>query len=66
MYLYLATDLAPAHGERLGPDEDERLLLERMPVARRRWRPSSAARSSTRSRSSGLFWVERLRRASRA
>ena len=31
MHLYLATDLAPAHGDRLGPDEDERLDLIRMP-----------------------------------
>jgi hypothetical protein len=27
MHLYLATDLAPAVDERLGPDEDERLEL---------------------------------------
>jgi len=33
MHLYLATDLAAADGDRLGPDEDEHLLLERMPVA---------------------------------
>jgi ADP-ribose pyrophosphatase len=32
MHLYLATDLAPADGDRLGPDDDEHLLLERMPV----------------------------------
>jgi ADP-ribose pyrophosphatase len=32
MHLYVATDLTPADGERLGPDEDEHLLLERMPV----------------------------------
>ncbi len=31
MHLYLATDLSPADGDRLGPDEDERLLLERRP-----------------------------------
>lgn len=30
MHLYLATDLRPADGERLTPDEDERLLVERM------------------------------------
>jgi hypothetical protein len=30
MHLYLATDLTPAHpDERLGPDEDEHLRLER-------------------------------------
>jgi ADP-ribose pyrophosphatase len=33
MHLYVATDLAAADGERLGPDDDEHLLLERMPVA---------------------------------
>jgi len=38
MHLYLATDLTPADGERLGPDEDERLELERVP-----WREAVAA-----------------------
>ena len=33
MHLYLATDLRPAHGDRLGPDEDERLELERLSLA---------------------------------
>ena len=34
MHLYLATDLEPAHpDERLGPDEDEHLALERVPFA---------------------------------
>ena len=33
MHLYLATDLAVADGDRLGPDEDEHLLLERMSAA---------------------------------
>lgn len=31
MHLYLATGLAPASGERLGPDEDEALELVRLP-----------------------------------
>ncbi|HEX9044610.1 MAG TPA: NUDIX hydrolase [Candidatus Limnocylindrales bacterium] len=31
MHLYLATDLVPADADRLGPDEDERLELERLP-----------------------------------
>ena len=31
MHLYLASDLEPAHGDRLGPDEDERLELVRLP-----------------------------------
>lgn len=33
MHLYLATELRPAHGDRLGPDEDERLELERLAPA---------------------------------
>lgn len=33
MHLYLATDLVAAHEGRLGPDEDERLVLERIPLA---------------------------------
>jgi ADP-ribose pyrophosphatase len=33
MHLYLATDLEPAEEGRLGPDEDEHLELERVPVA---------------------------------
>ena len=45
MHLYLATDLRPADGERLGPDEDEHLLLERMP-----WRGASRPPSAARSR----------------
>lgn len=32
MHLYLATDLSIADGDRLGPDDDEHLLLERVPV----------------------------------
>jgi ADP-ribose pyrophosphatase len=33
MHLYLATDLRPAGGGRLGPDEDERLELRAIPFA---------------------------------
>ena len=33
MHLYLATELTPAHADRLGPDEDERLELEALPLA---------------------------------
>jgi len=33
MHLYLAEDLSPPHEGRLGPDEDERLELERVPLA---------------------------------
>lgn len=32
MRLYLASDLRPADGERLKPDDDEHLLLEPVPV----------------------------------
>ena len=61
MHLYLATDLRPADGERLGPDEDEHLLLERMP-----WRDAVAAaeRGELRDAKSilALLWLARLRR----
>ena len=62
MHLYLATDLAPADDARLGPDEDERLELERVP-----WTEALAlvhrgeivdAKSIV-----GLLWLDRLRRA---
>jgi ADP-ribose pyrophosphatase len=62
MHLYLATDLAPAHDGRLGPDEDERLDLIRMP-----FREALAAieRGEICDAKSivGLFWVARLRSA---
>jgi ADP-ribose pyrophosphatase len=32
MHLFLATDLRPADADRIGPDEDERLELVRLPV----------------------------------
>jgi ADP-ribose pyrophosphatase len=62
MHLYLATDLAPASGDgRLGPEEDERLILEWRP-----WQEAIAAveRGEIRDAKSivGLFWLERLRR----
>jgi ADP-ribose pyrophosphatase len=64
MHLYIATDLTSAAEDgRLGPDEDERLILE--------WRPwpdavAAAERGEIRDAKSivGLFWLERLRRAS--
>ena len=60
MHLFLATDLRPAHEEgRLGPDEDERLILEWLP-----WREAVAAveRGDICDAKSivGLFWLERL------
>ena len=60
MTLYLATDLRPADGDRLGPDEDERLHLVRLP-----WRDAVAAaeRGEIEDAKSivGLFWLARLR-----
>jgi 8-oxo-dGTP pyrophosphatase MutT (NUDIX family) len=60
MHLYLATDLTPADPDgRLGPDEDERLILE--------WRPwqeavALAETGGIRDAKSivGLFWLARL------
>ena len=60
MHLYLATDLRPADGDRLGPDEDEHLLLERMP-----WRDAVAAAERGELRDAktilALLWLARLR-----
>jgi len=60
MHLYLATDLRPADGERLTPDEDEHLLLERLP-----WREAVAAAERGELRDGktilGLLWLARLR-----
>ena len=61
MHLYLATDLEAAHPDgRLGPDEDERLILEWLP-----WRDAVAAAESGVIRDAksivGLFWLARLR-----
>ena len=63
MHLYLAADLEPASDDgRLGPDEDERLILEWRP-----WRDAVEAvvRGEIRDAKSivGLLWLERLRRA---
>jgi ADP-ribose pyrophosphatase len=61
MHLYLATNLEAAHPDgRLGPDEDERLILEWLP-----WRDAIAAAESGVIRDAksivGLFWLARLR-----
>jgi ADP-ribose pyrophosphatase len=64
MHLYLATDLRPADddADKLGPDEDEHLELERMP-----WREAVAAATDGRIRDAksivGLFWLARIREA---
>jgi ADP-ribose diphosphatase len=60
MHLFLATDLMPAHEDRLGPDEDERLILSWLP-----WREAveAAERGEIRDAKSivGLFWLARLK-----
>jgi ADP-ribose diphosphatase len=60
MHLFVATDLEPAHPDtRLGPDEDERLILEWLP-----WRDAVAAAEDGRIHDAksivGLFWLARL------
>lgn len=60
MHLYLATDLTAASADgRLGPDEDERLVLEWRP-----WRDAVAAAESGEIRDAksivGLFWLARI------
>lgn len=60
MHLYLAEELVPADGDRLGPDEDERLLLERLP-----WRDAVAAAADGTIVDAksilALLWLARLR-----
>jgi ADP-ribose pyrophosphatase len=60
MHLYLATDLRPADADRLGPDEDEHLRLERLP-----WREAveAALQGEIRDAKSivGLLWLDRRR-----
>lgn len=61
MHLYLATDLSAAHPDgRLGPDEDERVILEWLP-----WQDAVAAveRGEIRDAKSivGLLWLARER-----
>ena len=61
MTMYLATDLAPAHpAERLGPDEDEHLRLERRSFAAAL---AAVERGEIVDAKSivGLLWVARLR-----
>ena len=60
MHLFLATDLSPAGPDgRLGPDEDERLILEWRP-----WREAVAAVETGEIRDAksvaGLFWLARV------
>jgi hypothetical protein len=65
MYLYLATDLRAADKDRLGPDEDEHLELERLP-----WRDAVTAATDGRIVDAksivGLLWLARLRESGAA
>jgi ADP-ribose pyrophosphatase len=62
MHLYLATDLRPAHpDERLGPDEDEHLRLERMPFADAVHAVERGEIADAKS-ILGLLWLDRRRR----
>jgi ADP-ribose pyrophosphatase len=62
MHLYLATELSPAHpDERLGPDEDEHLRLERLRFAEAVEAALAGGISDAKS-IVGLLWVDRLRR----
>ena len=58
MVLYLATELVPADGDRLGPDEDEDLELVRLP-----WREALAAAERGEIHDAktlvGLLWLAR-------
>ncbi len=64
MHLYLATDLSPAHpDDRLGPDEDEHLRLERRPFADAIAAVDAGEIADAKS-IVGLLWVERLRQGS--
>jgi ADP-ribose pyrophosphatase len=60
MHLYLATDLAPAHEGRLGPDEDERLELETVPLADAIAMAERGDIADAKSLA-GLLWVARLK-----
>ncbi|MEO5940566.1 MAG: NUDIX hydrolase [Candidatus Limnocylindrales bacterium] len=61
MHLYLATDLVPAHpDERLGPDEDEHLRLERRSLAEALAAVDRGEIADAKS-IVGLLWVARSR-----
>ncbi len=61
MHLYLATDLRAADADRIGPDEDERLELERVPVSEAL---DAVERGEIADAKSilALLWLDRLRR----
>ncbi len=62
MHLYLATGLSPANDDRLGPDEDERLHLVKMP-----WRQAVAMAMAGEIEDAkslvGLLWLARVMEA---
>jgi ADP-ribose pyrophosphatase len=62
MHLWLASDLTPAHADRLGPDEDERLELVRLP-----WRDAVAAALDGELADAksilAMLWLDRLKAA---
>ncbi len=61
MHLYLATGLTAAHpDERLGPDEDEHLRLERRSLAEALAAVDSGEIADAKS-IVGLLWIERMR-----
>jgi ADP-ribose pyrophosphatase len=61
MHLYLASDLRAADADRIGPDEDERLELERVPVGQAL---AAIERGEIADAKSilALLWLDRLRR----
>jgi len=61
MHLYLATDLRPADDARLGPDEDERLELERVPLGDAIAAVEQGEIADAKS-ILALLWLDRLRR----
>jgi ADP-ribose pyrophosphatase len=62
MHLWLATGLSPVHADRLGPDEDERLELVRLP-----WRDAVAAALDGEIADAksllAMLWLDRLKAA---
>jgi ADP-ribose pyrophosphatase len=58
MHLYLATDLAPIEGY-AGPEPDERIAIQRIPVAQAIALADSGAIEDAKTLL-GLFWLERL------
>jgi hypothetical protein len=61
MHLYLATELTAAHpDERLGPDEDEHLRLERLPLDAALAAVDGGEIADAKS-IVGLLWLARLR-----